>query len=170
MRQDPAPTPELDERFGDGPEPVSWAQVEEVLGVAEVYWITTTKADGQPHITPLIGVLHEGAVHVATGPDEQKARNLQRSPRATLVTGCNRFAEGLDVVVEAEAVRVTDEDRLRLLSLGWITKYGTDWSFDVVDGAFQNVAGGTAHVYRLRPNKVLAFTRGPYTQTRFRFS
>jgi hypothetical protein len=35
-----------------------------------------------------------------------------------LTTGCNRWNEGLDVVVEGEAVRVTDEEMLKRLAWG----------------------------------------------------
>ena len=43
---------------------------------AELYWITTVRADGRPHVTPLIGVWFDGAMHFTTGLEEQKARNL----------------------------------------------------------------------------------------------
>ena len=96
-----APTPELDERFGDASQPVQWDQVEAVLREAEVFWVTTTKADGQPHVTPLIAPYVDGALHLCTGEREQKAKNLARSAKVTVLTAeGNRFAEGFDVVVE----------------------------------------------------------------------
>ncbi|OWY61678.1 hypothetical protein B7486_62525 [cyanobacterium TDX16] len=165
-----APTPELDERFGDATDPVTWDQVESVLSDAEIFWLTTTKADGQPHVTPLIAPFVDGALHFCTGEREQKAKNLAHSTKVTMLTASgNRFDEGFDVVVEAEAVRITDEDRLRALAVAWVAQYGDEWAFDVADQAFASEEGGPAWVYRLEPRKVLAFTRGTFSQTRFRF-
>lgn len=38
----------------------------------------TTRRDGRPHVTPLIGVWRGGAVHFCAGPDEQKASHLEQ--------------------------------------------------------------------------------------------
>lgn len=45
----------LDTRFSEASEPVSWQQVSDVLSAAELYWLTTVRKDGRPHITPLVG-------------------------------------------------------------------------------------------------------------------
>ncbi len=50
----------------------------------------------------------------------------------------------------------------------WETKYAGDWRFDVRDGAFYDEPG-MAYVFDVRPRKVLAFTKGDFAQTRFRF-
>lgn len=164
-----APTAELDERFGDASQPVQWDQVEAVLREAEVFWVTTTKADGQPHVTPLLAPYVGGALHLCTGEREQKAKNLARSAKVTMLTAQgNRFAEGFDVVVEGEAVRISDEQRLQELADAWVDQYGDDWRFEVRGDTFHSEEGGPALVYRVQPSKVLAFTRGTYGQTRFR--
>lgn len=67
--------------------------------------------------------------YFCTGPDEQKARNLERNPRCALTTGCG-VLDGLDVVLEGRAVRVTDEARLRRLADAWVAKCGEDWRFE----------------------------------------
>jgi hypothetical protein len=75
---------------------------------------------------------------------------------------------GLDVVVEGRAERVTDDATLRALAAMWETKYDGDWRYDVRDGAFSHEAG-EAHVFEVRPRKVLSFAKGDFAQTRFRF-
>ncbi|HST38652.1 MAG TPA: pyridoxamine 5'-phosphate oxidase family protein, partial [Conexibacter sp.] len=73
------PTPEFDDRFSEpaaGPTP--WAQTAAVIERAELYWLSTVRTDGRPHVTPLIGVVADGAPHFCTGLEEQKARNLER--------------------------------------------------------------------------------------------
>jgi hypothetical protein len=38
------------------------------------------------------------------------------------------------------------------------------------DGAFHHPDGGEALVFRVTPRKVLAFGKGPFTQTSYRFA
>src|SRR5919199_6565363 len=118
------PVPEQDSRFGDPhAPPTPWADTLRALETAELFWISTVRGDGRPHVTPLPGVWFEDRLHFCTGPAEQKALNIVRNPRVALTTGCNRWKEGLDVVVEGVAARVTDETRLRALAALWHTKY-----------------------------------------------
>src|SRR3712207_5340934 len=128
----PDPTARFDSRFSDpaaGPTP--WADAARALEQAELYWLTTVRADGRPHVTPLIGVVDDGAVHFCTGLREQKARNLEHSGLVALTTGTNAWARGLDVVVEGTAVRVSDGDALQRLADAYEAKYGSVWRFDV---------------------------------------
>ncbi|MGH2745978.1 MAG: pyridoxamine 5'-phosphate oxidase family protein [Thermoleophilaceae bacterium] len=74
-----------------------------VLEQAELYWITTVRADGRPHVTPLIAVTHEGTVLFCTGLREQKARNLKHNRHVALTTGNITWARGLDVLVCVDA-------------------------------------------------------------------
>lgn len=164
------PTPEQDIRFGDpAAPPTPWARALRVLEAAELFWISTVRHDGRPHVTPLPAVWHENRLHFCTGPAEQKAVNIARNPRVALTTGCNLWKEGLDLVVEGTAVRVADEIRLRALAELWRTKYHGDWDFTVGDGMFQHEDGGVAVVFAVAPVKVLAFAKGLFAQTRYRF-
>lgn len=164
------PVTELDERFSDpGAEPTSWAAARQVLEAAQLSWLTTVRADGRPHVTPLVAVWLDGALHFTTGPGEQKARNLAGNPQVVLTTGCNQWDRGLDVVVEGEARRVTDRDRLDRLAAAWAGKWDGSWRFTVGDEGFHHEGGGLALVFAVRPAKVLAFGKGTFTHTRHRF-
>jgi general stress protein 26 len=165
------PVPEQDIRFGD-PEspPTPWPDALHVLETAELFWISTVRSDGRPHVTPLPAIWHESRLHFCTGPAEQKAVNLARNPHVALTTGSNRWKEGLDLVVEGNAVLVTDDSRLRTLADLWRGKYHGDWDFAVEDGMFRHGDGGSAVVFEVAPTKVLAFAKGPFAQTRFRFA
>jgi pyridoxine/pyridoxamine 5'-phosphate oxidase len=164
------PTAEIDRRFSDpqaGATP--WSQVTSALQGAELYWLTTVRADGRPHVTPLIGVWHDGAMHFCTGPREQKARNLEANRHVALTTGQNTWAEGLDVVVEGAVVRVVEHDMLQGLADAYEAKYGSRWHFDVGDGVFGH-GEHEAAVFRIEARKVLAFDKDPHAQTRYRFA
>jgi hypothetical protein len=165
---DIALTAELDVRFSD-PEAVATPLVDacRVISVAELFWISTVRDNGRPHVTPLPAVWHNSALYFCTGAGEQKCVNLARNPYCTLTTGTNRWKEGLDVVIEGHAVRVRDEVRLRQLADAWAEKYDGDWQFDVANEAFQG-GGGEALVFEVVATKILAFAKGDFAQTRYR--
>jgi nitroimidazol reductase NimA-like FMN-containing flavoprotein (pyridoxamine 5'-phosphate oxidase superfamily) len=166
------PVGELDARFSsEGAAPTEWTEAYGRLEDAEIFWISTVRGDGRPHVTPLIAVLVDGSLFFCTGPDEQKARNLEGNRHCILTTGCNDIDEGLDVVVEGDAVRVTDEAALQRVAELYESKYGPEWHFDVRDGAFSHSAGtGIALVFEVAPRKAFGFRRGDqFSQTRWRF-
>ena len=160
----------LDGRFSSPEaEPAMWDDTVRALAEAELYWLTTVRADGRPHVTPLIGIWHDGAAHFCTGLDEQKTRNLEHRRQVALTTGSNTWARGFDVVVEGVAERVTDRDRLQLLAHAYEEKYGAEWHFDVGDGLFDS-GDLPAVVFRIQPAKVLAFAKEPHGMTTFQFA
>jgi nitroimidazol reductase NimA-like FMN-containing flavoprotein (pyridoxamine 5'-phosphate oxidase superfamily) len=164
------PDTKLDPRFSSpDASATEWAEGLRRIEDAEVFWLSTVRADGRPHVTPLISVWRDGAAHFCTGPDEQKARNLAANPNVVLTTGDNRLDDGLDIVIEGEARRVIDDATLRELAAAWESKYGSDWHFDVGDGAFRHEEG-EAHVFAVAPAKVLGFGKGErFSHTRWRF-
>jgi len=164
------PTTSLDSRFSD-PAATStpWDDAERVLATAELFWITTVRADGRPHVTPLVAVWLDGAIHFCTGTSEQKALNLRTNRHVILTTGSNTWDHGLDVVVEGDAVQITDGDTLQRLAEAWRTKWDGRWHFEARDGAFHHEGGGEALVYAVAPTKVLSFGKGIFSHTRHRF-
>jgi len=166
----PTPTSEIDARYGDHDAPATpWATVEQALTGAELYWLTSIRPSGGPHMTPLIGVYADGALHFCTGPEEQKARNIAADPAVLMSTGANTLHTGLDIAVEGTATPVTDDGGLRALAAAWEHKYGAEWHFDVADGAFIHTAG-RAEVFRVEPTRAYAFGKDPYSHTRYRFA
>lgn len=163
------PVTALDPRFSEeGAAPTSWADTLRAMETAELFWITTVRSDGRPHVSPLVAVWHDGAIHFCTGAGEQKAINLRVNPHVVLTTGCNQWDRGLDVIIEGEAVQVSDDDTLRRLADAWQTKWDGRWQFEARAGAFHHDAG-TALVFSVAPAKVLAFGKGTFTHTRHRF-
>jgi general stress protein 26 len=165
----PSPTASIDKRFSDPTaDATPWSEAERVLTEAELYWITTVRSDGRPHVTPLVGVADGGIVHFTTGLEEQKARNLEHHDQVAITTGNNSWDRGLDVVVEGRAVRVTDQASLRRIPAAYVAKYGSAWEFEVGDGVFRHGSEDDAAVFRVEPDKVLAFAKEPHAQTTFR--
>jgi nitroimidazol reductase NimA-like FMN-containing flavoprotein (pyridoxamine 5'-phosphate oxidase superfamily) len=164
------PVTQRDERFSD-PETVAtgWDDTRRALEAAELFWISTVRADGRPHMTPLVAVWHDGAGTEVEGAGEQKAVNLRGNPHLIVMTGCNSWDKGLDVVVEGDAVQLTDDGTLGRLAAAWATKWDGRWNFEARDGAFHHEGGGEALVFSVIPTKILAFAKGAFSQTRHRF-
>ena len=164
------PVTELDARFSDpDADATGWDETLRVIEAAELFWISTVRADGRPHVTPLVAVWLDGAIHFATGPTEQKAFNLRANPRVVLTTGCNSWDSGLDVVIEGEAVRITNDERLERLAEAWTAKWDGRWHYEVRNGSFQHTDGEPVLVFSVKPTKVFAFAKGGFGQTRHRF-
>ncbi|MEV6783789.1 pyridoxamine 5'-phosphate oxidase family protein [Streptomyces sp. NPDC051098] len=165
-----SPVTELDARYSEEKSTASdWSEAVDRLRTAEVFWLSTVRPDGRPHVTPLIAVWHDGGLHFCTGPDERKAKNLRENREVVLTTGANALNEGYDLVLEGTAATVSDEARLRALAGAYVEKYGADWTFEVRDGAFVG-DGGTALVFRVEPRTAFGFAKSPYGQTRWQFT
>ena len=161
------PITELDTRYSDqNAVATSWDDTRQALEDAQLFWICTVRPDGRPHLTPLVSVWHEGSLYFCTGTTEQKFANLQSNDQVLLLTGSNAWNEGLDVVLEGQAVQVTDEALLRRLAQAWAAKWDGRWQLTVGDGTFGS-GDSASHVYSVRPTKIFAHAKGdPFGQTR----
>lgn len=147
--------------------PTPWSEARELLEEAEIFWLSTVRPDGRPHVTPLPAIWLDGGLYFTTGEQERKAKNLAKNANCVLTTGCNSMQEGLDLVVEGEAGQVSDEGMLRRLAELWLSKL--DWEYEVRDGAFHG-EGGRAIVFEVVPTTAFGFGKGgPFSQTRWRF-
>ena len=163
------PTTEFDGRFSsEDATATAWAEAREHLEKAELYWLSTVRPEGRPHVTPLIAVWLDGSLFFCTGSDERKNKNLMHNSHCVLTTGCDTLNQGLDIVVEGLAVRVTDSAELQRIADTYLAKYGSDWTFKVQEAEFVH-DGGKAFVYEVRPITAFGFGKGEYSQTRWRF-
>ena len=160
-------TGQLDPRFSEASAPTPWAEVDAALAGATGYLLVTVRADGRPHVTPLVGLWTDGGFVFCTGPAEQKAGNLAHAPRVAVTIGSAAWDDGLDVVVEGTAERVVGGPELRRLADGFRDRYGDAWDFENDDESF-DPHGQRALVYRVVTDKVLAFAKSPHGQTAFR--
>jgi general stress protein 26 len=167
------PVTTLDQEYSD-PEaaPAGWDETRRVLETAELFWISTVRPDGRPHVTPLVAVWVDDAIHFHTGTEEQKFANLRANQHVVLTTGCSNWDGGLDVVIEGSAVQVTDEDVLKRLAEAWATKWDGRWRLAVQDGGFRNLNTNNfpSVVFSVRPAKIFAHAKGdPFGATRHVF-
>ena len=162
----------LDPRYSDpAAKAISWAETERVLAQAQLFWLTTVRADGRPHMTPVAAAWGGGAVHFHTGTEEQKYLNLATNQNVVLSTGCSTWDRGLDVIVEGLAVQVTDTATLAGVVGLWADKWDGRWKLAAVDGEVHNTEFDvTSRLFTVVPSKVFAHAKGdPFGATTHRF-
>ena len=164
------PTTTLNDAFSEpGATATSWEDARKLLESAELFWITTVRADGRPHMTPLVAVWLDDALHFCTGETEQKAANLRGNQSVILLTGCNQWDAGMDVVVEGRAARVTDRDTLERLAEAWRRKWDRRWDYQPGHAGFKGDGAESVSVFTVHPDKVFAFAKGNFSHTRHAF-
>jgi len=163
------PVAKVDDRFSEpGATATPWSDARKALEGAGTYFLSTVRPDGRPHATTLIAVLVDDALYFCTGPSEQKAKNLEQNAHCLLATGGDSMATGLDLVVEGDAVTVTDRSELQRVADAYEAKYGSEWHFDVNDSGFEHEAGN-ALVFEISPAKAFGFAKGSFSQTTWTF-
>lgn len=151
---------------------IEWSRGRHELVCAEIYWMSTVRPDGRPHVTPLLGVWWDGAMYFCTGPAERKAKNLENISHCILTTGSNTLDDGIDVVVEGDALQVTHAAELASVADAYASKYGA--RFTAPEGTWfglgDSMRRGEALVYRVAPVTVLGFGKGKeFSQTSWHF-
>jgi len=167
------PVAELNPQFSsDDATPTPWVEARGHLEKAEVFWLTTVRPDGRPHVTPLLGIWLDGALYFCTGPEERKAMNLAHNAHCVLTTGRNTLDDGSDLVVEGAATKVSDAAEFRRVADTYEAKYGA--RFTAPKGTWfglgDAIRSGGALVYRVAPATAFGFGKGTFSQTRWRFS
>ena len=76
------------------------------------FWLSTTDADGRPHMTAVGAFWLDDHYYFCGGPRSRKIRNVERDPRCAFGLAIH----GYDVALEGRAARVTDDARLQRLA------------------------------------------------------
>jgi len=149
-----------------------WSEGKARLADARLYWLSTVRPDGRPHVTPLIGAWWDGALHFVTGAGERKAKNLSSNQYCVLTTGHNVIDHGLDIALEGRAELVTGDDLRAAVADEFEAKYGPEFLapegtwFGLGDG----IRSGEAQLYRVSPSKVFGWEKGKtFGETRWLF-
>jgi hypothetical protein len=131
MRAREPVTTNLD-RYGDPPLP--WSRPRDLLvtiaaGPDVPFFLGTTRPDGRPHAAGIGALWHDDALYFTSGPGTRKARNLAANPACTISVRL----DGIDLVFEGEATRVTDQPTLKQIA----AKYReSGWPAEVESDAF----------------------------------
>jgi hypothetical protein len=166
---------------GDGLPPVEWAVVAAKLEAgsapapdahnARTTWLATINADGSPHVTAVGALWLDGTFWFQTSDATRKGRNVARDPRCSIVVS----APDADIVIEGDAVRVTEPGALAQAARAWADQ---GWPAEVdpsgtgITAPFNAPALGPPpwNVYRVGlRSAVVTLSAEPGGLTRFRF-
>lgn len=148
-----------------------WAEAQQQIAAEGKYWLSTINPNGTPHVMPHFGVWLDGALYFTAGPGTRKAKNLAHDPRCAITV----TAKKLDIIMEGEARKITDQATLHRLAEAYDTKYG--WHITVNGAAYDAPFGAPSagqppyELYKLTLSKVYGLgSDEPYGATRWDFA
>ncbi|MFJ4435216.1 pyridoxamine 5'-phosphate oxidase family protein [Streptomyces sp. NPDC088923] len=156
--------------FSDpGARATPWASARAILDEAEIFWLSTVRPDGRPHVTPLLAARALGALCFVTGGQERKALNLDSNSHCALTTGTGTL-NGVDLVVEGLASAVGERSERERAMADFARKYGAHLTDP--EGTWYGmgaaVVAGDVRLYRIEPTRGFAFAKLPvFSQTRY---
>jgi hypothetical protein len=129
--REPIETTNLD-RYGSAELP--WSRPRDLLAASAnsntTFFLGTVRPDGRPHSAGIGALWHDGDLYIVSGPQTRKSLNLAVTPACTISVGL----EGLDLVLEGEATRVTDQPTLETVARKY--REGGGWPAQVEGDAF----------------------------------
>ena len=136
---------------------IAWDTVLAHLSTGLQAWLTVVEPAGTPLVRPVLAVLVDERLHVASSPRSRKAGSLAAGTTATLATR----TDGLDLVWTGLPTRVTDADDLDLIAATYRDRH----AWDVVrrgtalEAPYGAPCAGSPpyHAYRIDPETVHAF-------------
>jgi hypothetical protein len=165
----------------EGLPPVDWTAVADKLEAgsapapgalnSRTTWLCTLNEDGSPHVTAVGALWLDGTFWFQTGSGTRKGRNVTRDPRCSVAVSVHEA----DVVVEGDAVRVTDRPTVARLAQAWADN---GWPAEPDDSGSGLTAPFNAptqgpppwNLYRVEPRSATVVSAAePGGLTRFRF-
>ena len=104
------------DRYGSPALP--WSRPRELLATdtprpSVTFFLGTVGSDGRPHAAGVGALWLDDALYFTSSPEARKARNLVANPACTI----SASLEGIDLVLEGDAIRVTDQPTLEAAAL-----------------------------------------------------
>src|SRR6266545_200222 len=115
-----------------GSKPIPWSRArdqldasateteEDAITTKTTYWLAAARPDGRPHVTAVGALWVDGSFYFTSGAGTRKSRNLVENPNCVITVAL----DGLDLVVEGMAAKVTDDATVarlaeRYAAQGW---------------------------------------------------
>ena len=170
--REPRETANLAELYGQ--ELMPWSRAAEALGTGSLgpetaCFLGTVRPDGRPHSAGVGVAVLDGDLYFTSGPGTRKSRNLAGDPRCPL----SLRLDGIDLVLEGEARRVTDSPTLEAVARlyragGW----PAEPAGDAITASYSAQSAGPPpwHLYRFSCSTGFGVgLREPHGASRWRF-
>jgi hypothetical protein len=169
---DPISTRNLD-RYGSAELP--WSRPRDLLasdtpGADLTFFLATVQPNGRPHSAGVGAMRVDDALYFTSGPGTLKSRNLAANPACNLSVRLN----GIDLVLEGEALRVTDSSTLERVATVYRTSgWPAEVEGDALTAPYSAPSAGPApwYLYRLTLHTAVGVaTAEPHGATRWNFA
>lgn len=159
---------------GYGSAALPWTRAQDLLATETPakdvpFFLNTVNQDGRPHSVGIGAIWFDDALYFTSGPGTRKSRNLAANPACTVSVRLT----GLDLVLEGDAERVTDQSTLDRIAARYRE---TGWPAEVEGGAFTAPYSAPSagkppwHLFRLALRSAHAVASAePYGATRWNF-
>jgi hypothetical protein len=158
-----------------GNAPLEWSRARDLLETTPTrlditFFLGTVRPNGRPHSAGIGALWDGGDFYLTSSPAARKARNLAANPACTLSVRL----EGLDLIFEGEARRITDQPTLeRVAKLYREGGWPAEVQGDAFTAPFSAPSAGKPPWYVYRFTFHTAFgvaTAEPNGATRWRFA
>ncbi|NRQ38386.1 pyridoxamine 5'-phosphate oxidase family protein [Nonomuraea sp. NN258] len=156
-------------------EALPWSRARERLEIdlakmSTPSFLATVRPDGRPHSAGIGAMWVADALYFTSGPETRKSRNLAANPACTVSVRL----EGIDLVLEGTASRVTDAATLdRIAGVYSDTGWPAERSGESLTAPYSAPSAGPPpwHLYRLTLGTAVGVAWvEPYGATRWRFA
>jgi Pyridoxamine 5'-phosphate oxidase len=169
---EPISTRNLD-RYGSAELP--WSRPRDILasdtpGANLTFFVASVRPDGRPHSAGVGAVWVDGALYFTSGPGTRKSRNLATNPACSVSVRLR----GIDLVLEGEALRVTDASTLERVAAVYRTGgWPASVEGDALTAPYSAPSAGPApwYLYRLTLHTAVGVAgEEPHGATRWDFA
>ena len=99
------------------------AHVIERLRTEIIVWLSTTRPDGKPNLTPVWFLWEDPTILIFSQPKKQKVRNIQQNPNVMLGLETRDYGDDV-VLIEGTAELLDNNPNLGMSLPGYVEKYG----------------------------------------------
>ncbi len=142
---------------------LAWSAVEKIVVGSPYLWISTTDADGRPHLVQQWGVWVDGTLYFEGSTKTRWARNLARDPRLAFgmqVGDRAAYGEALVDIVSGVPPKLAAK-----IARQYEAKYGRTFKYRPKPEQYEK-----GPVFRARPVKLIAFDVKRFTTSAARFT